>query len=163
MVRFWDVKLYRGFPNRLHHEVPHWVEPGAMFHVRIALDRQKNQRALSDPLLARAILDSAQFYEQTQRWHICVFVVMPDHIYALLSFERDQSMSEVVGDWKRLHTCKNEVLWQEDYFDHRLRDDERGEQLAAKVNYIRRNPVVAGLCQKAEDWPWVIDKVNAKD
>jgi len=41
---------------------------------------------------------------------------------------------------------------------HRLCDDERGEQLQAKVNYIRQNPVVAGLCASAEEWSWVIDR-----
>src|SRR6266849_8734288 len=55
------------------------------------------------------------------------------------------------------HTRTNHVIWQEGYFDHRLRDDERGEELSAKMNYIRENPVVAGLCAKAEDWRWVID------
>jgi hypothetical protein len=39
------VKIYRGFPARLHHRVPHRVEPGALFHIRIALDRQKEQKA----------------------------------------------------------------------------------------------------------------------
>jgi hypothetical protein len=48
-------------------------------------------------------------------------------------------------------------VWQEGYFDHRLRNDERGEQLSAKMNYIRQNPVAAAWCAKAEDWPWVID------
>jgi hypothetical protein len=38
-----------------------------------------------------------------------------------------------------------------------LRADERGEQLAAKMNYMRRNAVVAGLCERPEDWPWIID------
>jgi hypothetical protein len=37
------MKIYRGFPQRLHHKVPHWVEPGAVFHIRIALDREKEQ------------------------------------------------------------------------------------------------------------------------
>jgi hypothetical protein len=32
-----------------------------------------------------------------------------------------------------------------------------GDQLSAKMNYIRQNPVAAGLCAKAEDWLWVID------
>jgi hypothetical protein len=49
-------------------------------------------------------------------------------------------------------------MWQEGYFDHRLRDDERGEQLSAKINYIRQNPVVTGLCSDAADWPWVIER-----
>jgi len=83
---------------------------------------------------------------------------MPDHLHALLSFALDESMSEVIIDWKRFHTRKNRVAWQEGYFDHRLRADERGIQLSGKMNYIRENPVIAGLCAKAQDWPWVIDR-----
>ena len=82
---------------------------------------------------------------------------MPDHVHAVLSFQRDKSMSEVIRDWKRFHTRTHRVMWQEGYFDHRLRPDERGTQLSAKLNYIRQNPVVVGLCARAEDWPWVID------
>ena len=152
--------LYRGFPAKLHHGVPHWVDDGALFHIRIALDREKEQRSLTDRQLAKAVLDSANFYQTNQRWHITIFLIMPDHIHALLSFAPDQSMSRVVGDWKRFHARKHRVLWQEGYFDHRLRKDERGQQLSTKMNYIRHNPVAAGLCAKAEDWPWIIDPLR---
>jgi hypothetical protein len=40
-------------------------------------------------------------------------------------------MSEVVRDWKRFHTRINHAVWQEGYFDHRLRPDERGVQLTS--------------------------------
>jgi REP element-mobilizing transposase RayT len=149
--------IYRGFPARLHHSVPHWVEPGALFHIRIRSKREKEQEPLTDPPLGQAILDSAKFYEARMRWHITLFLLMPDHLHALLSFARDKSMSEVIKDWKRFHKRVNHVMWQEGYFDHRLRADERGTQLSAKMNYIRQNPVAAGLCARAEDWPWVID------
>jgi len=145
------------FPRRLHHEVPPWVEDGALFHVRIALDRGRNQSPLIDPRLAKAILDSANLYQQNERWHITLLLLMPDHLHALLSFPRDESMSSVLGDWKRFHARNNGVVWQEGYFDHRLRDDERGEQLSMKVDYIQQNPVAAGLCATAKDWPWIID------
>jgi REP-associated tyrosine transposase len=148
---------YHAFPRRLHHTVPPWVEPGALFHIRIALDREIEQRALTDPTLAQAILDSAKVYETKHRWHVTLLVLMPDHLHALLSFARNESMSRVIGDWKRFHASKNAVTWQEGYFDHRLRADERGEQFFAKMNYIRQNPVAAGLCAKAQDWPWIID------
>jgi putative transposase len=151
------VKTYRGFPERVHHEIPSWVEDGALFHVRIAQDRHKQQAALIEPVLAPKLLDSAKFYESKQRWHITLFLLMPDHVHALLSFAPDRSMSEIIRDWKRFHTRKYNIVWQDGYFDHRLRDDERGEQLALKMDYIRRNPVAAGLCAKAEDWPWIID------
>ena len=149
--------IYRGIPERLHHSVPHWVEIGALFHIRIGLDRDKPQTPLTDPLLAQAILDSANFYQAKMRWHITLFLLMPDHLHAILSFARDQSMSDVIRDWKRFHARTNRVLWQEGYFDHRLRADERGAQLTAKMDYIRQNPVAAGLCAKAEGWLWLID------
>jgi putative transposase len=137
--------------------VPHWVEPGALFHIRSALDREKEQKALTDPPLVQAILDPAKFYEARLRWHITLFLLLPDHLHALLSFARDESMSDVIRDWKRFHARMNHVIWPAGYFDRRLRADERGERLSVKMNYIRQNPVAAGLCPKAEEWPWVID------
>jgi putative transposase len=146
--------IYRGFPARLQHSAPHWVEPGALFNIRIRLEHEKEQKPLSDPPLGQAILDSAKFYEARMRWHITLFLLMPDHLHALLSFARDKSMSEVIRDWKRFHKRVNRVMWQEGYFDHRLRADERGTQLLAKLNYIRQNPVAASLCARADDWPY---------
>jgi REP element-mobilizing transposase RayT len=133
------------------------IEGGALFHIRIALDRQAQQQELTNPKLAPTILDSANFYQQKERWNITLFLLMPDHLHGLLAFARDESMSEVVRAWKRFHARTNHVVWQEGYFDHRLRNDERGEQLGAKMNYIRQNSVAAGLWGNAQEWPWVID------
>jgi putative transposase len=80
----------------------------------------------------QALLQSSVFYETKQRWHITLFLLMPDHLHALLSFASDESMSGVVGDWKRFQTRKHGIIWQEGYFDHRLRDDD------AANNYQRR-------------------------
>ena len=152
--------MYRGFPQRLHHSVPYWVDEVALFHIRIRLERTESQISLIDPDLAPLILDSALFYQEKHRWHITIFNLMPVHLHAMLSFPRDQAMSVVVGNWKKFHQTKQGVLWQENYFDHRLRADERGEQFSAKLDYIRNNPVAAGLCARAEDWPWIIDPYN---
>jgi hypothetical protein len=113
LVSLTRVRIYRGFPQRLHHRVPHWVEPGALFHIRIALDRGKVQTALTESTLGRAILDSAKFYEAKMRWHITLFLLMPDHLHALLSFALAESMSDVIRDWKRFHTRSEGVAWQE--------------------------------------------------
>jgi putative transposase len=123
----------------------------------VSLDREKEQKALTNPALAQEILDSVKFYEARLRWHITLFLLMPDHLHGMLSFARNQSMSEVIRDWKRFHARTNHVLWQEGYFDHRLRADEHGAQLSKKMNYIRQNPVAARLCASAQEWPWVID------
>ncbi len=42
-------------------------------------------------------------------------------------------------------------LWQRDCWDTQLR---RGENYHAKWEYVRRNPVRAGLCRRPEDWPY---------
>ena len=151
------MRLYRGSPRAIASRDPALVEPGALFHIRIGLDRDKQQRSLLDPSLAPALLDSATLYEKTMRWYVTLFLLMPDQLHAVLSFPRQKSMSEVIRDWKRFHTRTYHVSWQEGYFDHRLRPDERGIQFSSKLNYIRQNPVAAGLCERAEDWPWVID------
>ena len=142
------------FPQRLHHELPTWVDPAAaVFHIRIraAVD---NLDHLTNERLAPKLLASAIEYARRHIWWPALFLIMPDHIHALLSFNVTRKMSRVIGDWKKWHHVKHGVRWQENFFDHRLRRDESLEQ---KALYIRRNPVVKGLCSKPEDWPWVLD------
>jgi putative transposase len=41
-------------------------------------------------------------------------------------------------------------LWQPGFFDHLLRNDESYSQ---KWEYVRLNPVRAGLVKRADEWP----------
>ena len=41
-------------------------------------------------------------------------------------------------------------IWQAEFFDHILRS---GESYSQKWDYVRDNPVRAGLAMKADDWP----------
>jgi REP element-mobilizing transposase RayT len=72
---------------------------------------------------------------------------MPDHLHALLAFPPDKKMSNVIDTWKSFHAKQSDISWQANYFDHRIRTDAELEEKAA---YIRRNPVVKGLCAKEE-------------
>jgi hypothetical protein len=101
--------IYRGFPSKLHHDVPHWVEPNSLFHIRIRLDRDKQQRPLTDALLGTTLLESAEFYDCKFRWRIALFLLMPNHVYALLAFQRDEPMSRVIGDWKHFYARTNQI------------------------------------------------------
>jgi hypothetical protein len=97
----------------------------------------------------------AEGYEQL--WQTPLTVGIVTFMHSCRS-QTGESMSKVVGNWKHFQSRKHGIIWQEGYLDHRLRDDERGEQLSAKMNYIRRNPVAAGLCTRAEDWLWIIER-----
>ncbi len=45
----------------------------------------------------------------------------------------------------------NDPIWQRGFFDHVLRSNESYSQ---KWNYVRENPVRAGLVENADDWPY---------
>ena len=111
-------------------------------------------RRLTDADVARALLDSVRKYHDDGHWWCRLFLLMPDHLHALLSFPRDAGMSATVRQWKSYHARINQVRWQDGYFDHRIRT---GSELDEKDHYIRQNPVANGLCETPEDWSWVID------
>jgi len=136
--------------SKLQHHTPLWVPVGEVFHIRIRCNRA--QPPLTDPGLGLALLESVNFYHARRRWWCYLFLLMPDHLHALISFPPGSGMSRVIGEWKRFHVSQNRVAWQEGYFDHRIRNDR---QFEFKAGYIRANPVVKNLCQRAEDWPWV--------
>ena len=77
---------------------------------------------------------------------------MPDHLHAILSFNRDVGMQKSIREFKKYTARKMGLSWQRDFFDHRLR---KGESYEEKAHYIRMNPVRAGLCQRPEEWPHV--------
>ena len=147
---------YLGFGDKLHHDIPAWVESGARFHIRIRC-HQDSPVLLTSPDLAPEILKSALHYERSGIWHVQILLLMPDHLHAILSFAPDRSMSRIVGAWKRYSAKTFGVIWQENYFDHRLRDEE---QFLLKYHYILRNPVVAGLCTDPSEWPWWISEAH---
>src|SRR5204863_7160709 len=46
---------------------------------------------------------------------------------------------------------KSQPFWQRGFFDHLIRNTE---SYAQKWDYVRENPVRAGLVKVAEDWPY---------
>ena len=144
--------------RKLYHTVPSWVKPGAIYHIRIRC-AENNERLLTTPHIAGSVLQSAAFYHRDRKWYIRMFMLMPDHLHALISFPPDKRMSGVVGSWKGYNNRKNGIIWQENFFDHRIRNDAALDEKAA---YIRNNPVAKCLCTTPGDWPWVLDLGNLK-
>lgn len=139
------------YPHRLHHEVPPWVEDGALFHIRIRISMEQPATLLTTPQLAPHLLQAVQSYHETDRWQCRLVLLMPDHLHALLHFAPDKPMAQTIRDWKRGTARFQRVKWQENFFDHRIRDEKQGDE---KWWYIRRNPVVKNLCRTECDWPW---------
>ena len=138
------------YPGRLSHGVPGWVKPGARFHVRIRA--AANQAVpLTEPTLGAGLLSAAKLYHERGRWWCGLIVLMPDHLHALLSFPEAGGLVATVRDWKRATARFHGVLWQDNFFDHRLRSETEADEAWV---YLGRNPVVKGLAAQPEDWAW---------
>ena len=82
---------------------------------------------------------------------------MPDHVHLFVRGDDNFRLGPWVGALKQalakaamLSRAKGQI-WEEGFFDHVLRTNESYSQ---KWNYVRENPVPAGLGKSAEDWPY---------
>jgi REP element-mobilizing transposase RayT len=140
----------------LPHDMPSWVADGADYFVTICTQvRGKNQ--LCSPDVADRIRAGFSAYQQAERWHAHLVLLMPDHLHAIISFSREPGIKKSVSAWKQYLARASGIRWQRDFFEHRLRSTE---EFFEKASYIRQNPVRAGLVSSAEDWLYVWD---AKD
>jgi len=136
------------FRSKLSHPTPGWVDARIYFITICAERRGANQLCTQ---IAPEILNSIQFYHEKQRWFCDYAVLMPDHVHLLVAFQIDANYVKVVGDWKRWITTRHRISWQENFFEHRVRDEM---SLEMKGLYMANNPVRAGLVQREEDWPY---------
>jgi REP element-mobilizing transposase RayT/cytochrome c553 len=142
--------------KKLPHDRPLWTRPqDEVFFITVCCERRgKNQLCYAKP--AREIFDSVEFRNQNDVCYAHLVLLMPDHLHALISFPSEQPMRQIMGDWKRLLATRLKIDWQRDFFDHRLRKEE---SFIEKADYIRANPVRAGLIDSSEEWRfiWTVD------
>jgi REP element-mobilizing transposase RayT len=85
------------------------------------------------------------------------YVIMPDHVHFFVCGPDDFQLGRWTGLLKQclaksvMRAPSADPIWQRRFFDHVLRSDESYEQ---KWNYVRENPVRAGLVTNADDWPY---------
>ncbi len=123
---------------------------GEVYFITICcVPRGANQLAHAE--IWQAIDETLTLRETRQELQCNLALAMPDHFHALMSFPGSKPMTKVIADfksWLAKHCC---IQWQRDFFDHRLRGIESA---AEKANYIRMNPVRAGLVADPKDWPF---------
>ena len=124
------------------------------------------------PILARSEVHAAfgSYCAGAQEAGIAVgrYVIMPDHIHLFACF--GSAATVTLGVWMRglkrrlAESCAEagepkfgyptqqlKSWWQPGFFDHLLRNEE---SYAQKWEYVRENPVRAGLVNDAKDWPY---------
>jgi putative transposase len=97
------------------------------------------------------------------------YVIMPDHVHALLRFSKPGQLSEFVRYWKSNSSIRirnwlrraapeyvsvaseSSGFWQSGFYSFEIYSEPK---LVEKLDYIHANPVRARLCSHAVDWKW---------
>jgi REP element-mobilizing transposase RayT len=122
---------------------------------------------LTNNAVHRAFLDFAKAGERHGAY-LGAYVIMPDHVHFFVMLDRDETLSSWMKSLKNSVSKALRYLqvspphWQKGFFDHVLRSSESYSQ---KWEYVRGNPVRAGLARSWEDWPysgelWRLDIAN---
>jgi REP element-mobilizing transposase RayT len=137
-----------------HHPKP-WDSPTAFeYHERFVqsredwLDRGHGSCLLRDPAAAQTVADALRHFDG-DRYVLDAFVVMPNHVHALVQPAPAHSLSDLLHSWKsftarKLGELRGEggTVWQDESFDRIVRN---WEELQEYRSYIRRNPEKARL------------------
>jgi len=139
--------------KRLAHEIPLWVDPSKETYF-ITIDcAERGRHQLARVEIAEPLFNTVRHRQEKHLWWPYLFLLMPDHVHALLSFPPSgKPLRLVVSKWKEWTAKQLGIDWQGDFFEHRLRREESRRE---KADYILANPVRKGLVARAEDWPFV--------
>jgi CTP:molybdopterin cytidylyltransferase MocA/REP element-mobilizing transposase RayT len=117
-------------------------------------------RVLANDAFHSRLRDFLRTSAQRYGWWPGRYVVMPDHLHLLVTqtgTPRGGTRPTTLGEWVKAlkaMTGQRKIAWQRSFFDHVLRSEESESE---KWEYVRQNPVRAGLVKRAEDWLYAGD------
>ena len=140
-----------------------WHEQEELFkwysnRVDAYLDAGHGRCFLKDREVAGIVAGALRFFDG-QRYQLRSWVVMPNHVHAVVFPTDGHDLGSILHSWKSFtsHAINKRLpekvvpFWQEESYDHLVRDDE---DLQRCCHYTIVNPVNARLCSRPEDWLW---------
>ena len=125
--------------------------------VETYLDQGYGHCYLRNSAIADLVQNSLLFFDD-ERYTLSAWVVMPNHVHALLTPLVGQKLSRILHSLKSYTATEaNKILstggkfWQTESFDRYIRDSKH---FASVVRYVENNPVKARLCARPQDWPY---------
>lgn len=129
----------------------------------------RRRRLLDDPRARQVVMAVMAEEIQERAGTCCGFVVMPDHVHAIVWFPEVDRLSSFMQVWKGRSSRRlkrfvrgqmreyaksidpKEPFWQPKYYPFNLFTERKAKE---KLDYMHLNPVRAGLVARAVDWPW---------
>src|SRR5213082_2412428 len=132
----WDARTRHQYQRRFQESREAWLDRG---HGSCLLREE----------FAAEIVASAMKHFQGTRYLLDAFVVMPNHVHALLLPLNGHSLSEILHSWKsftgkelKRRGGEQKTIWQDENYDRIVRDEK---ELQHFRDYIECNPGKAGL------------------
>jgi len=128
----------------------------------------KNRTYLDHDGAKRRLLGALN-HELMRHEVICVgFVIMPDHVHALVWFHRIGELSAFMRDWKRSSSRSikqflleesqyakmfpsEDPLWKKRYYSFEIETEAKIEE---KLTYMHMNPMKKGFVENITEWRW---------
>lgn len=129
----------------------------------------RRRRLLDHDQAKRIVLGVLNAQLNSRRASCVGFVVMPDHVHAIVWFPAPGQLSVFIQQWKRLSSHhigrwvrdelvgyaakmgRDDPFWQAKYYSFNLYNEEK---IREKLTYMHDNPVRAGLVSRQCDWPF---------
>jgi len=129
----------------------------------------RRRRLLDHDRAKRIVLGVLNSQLSRQRGRCVGFVIMPDHVHAIVWFPESDQLSHFMKQWKQLSSVRikeflqselraystafelSEAVWQARFYDFNLFTDRKTQE---KLDYMHQNPVRAGLVSDPCEWPW---------
>jgi D-tyrosyl-tRNA(Tyr) deacylase len=125
------AEYHERFPNRLEQ----WLDAG------------DGACWLGRPAVAAVVTNALRHFDG-QRYTLGEFVVMPNHVHALVTPLGEWTLEQILHSWKSFTAheinhllARDGPVWQSEYFDHLVRNEQ---QLQNLTEYIRQNPSGTG-------------------
>ena len=142
---------------------PHTGAPLSAGRAFLVLDREMDKAAfgtvwLQDARVARGVADALMYGETGRQFYqLRAWMIMPNNVPVLLL---PTTSLPVIMRWLKGSTARQanlilgrtgKAFWQDESFDHRVRDEVELDRIA---HYVEYNPVNAGLATSPRAWHW---------
>lgn len=137
------------------------VRADAESAARIAASSEPSLRLGSCVLAEReiaTIVESALLHFNGVRYALSAWCIMPNHVHLVVTPFSGHDLSSLLHSWKSFTAKRIQqllgragTLWERESFTHMIRNVDAFESL---IRYTEENPVSAGLCESAEEWPF---------
>jgi len=134
-------------------KLPHWRQEQVTYFITWRLARGQQELDAS----VRDLVAAAMKWFDGQRYELSAYVVMDDHVHALLAPLAAHELQGIVHSWKSFTARQMQHerqrfgrVWQDEYFDRIVRDDKEFMQ---KLEYIVGNPWKRW--PEIDQYPWI--------